>query len=44
VNTTAAAEPGPSEPTHAHPGRRRWGTRALVALAAILLVIGALGV
>jgi putative oligomerization/nucleic acid binding protein len=45
VNTTAAAEPGPTEPAaHAHPGRRRWGTRALVALAAILLVIGALGV
>jgi hypothetical protein len=27
-----------------HPGRRRWGTRALVALAAVLLVIGSLGV
>ncbi len=45
MNTTAAAEPDPTEPAaHAHPGRRRWGTRALVALAAILLVIGALGV
>jgi hypothetical protein len=45
VNTTAAAEPGPTEhAAHAHPGRRRWGTRALVALAAVLLVVGALGV
>jgi hypothetical protein len=46
VNTTAAADPGPTEPASspAHPGRRRWGTRALIALATILLVIGALGV
>jgi hypothetical protein len=42
VNATIAAEPtaasGPK-----HPGRRRWATRGLVALAALLLVIGALG-
>jgi hypothetical protein len=42
VNDTIAAEPtaasGPK-----HPGRRRWATRGLVALAALLLVIGALG-
>jgi hypothetical protein len=43
VNETIAAEPtdaaGPK-----HPGRRRWATRGLVILAALLLVIGALGV
>ena len=43
MNATIAAEPtdaaGPK-----HPGRRRWATRGLVILAALLLVIGALGV
>ena len=43
MNATLAAEPtdaaGPK-----HPGRRRWATRGLVILAALLLVIGALGV
>jgi hypothetical protein len=42
VSDTIAAEPtAASGPTH-H-GRRRWATRGLVALATLLLVVGALG-
>jgi hypothetical protein len=41
VNATIAAEP--TAAGHTHPGRRRWATRGLVALATLLLVIGALG-